>query len=275
MCRKSILLMLMLASFVLPVQSSSAADCGNEVPCRLDKGEYYVLLPKSADSKPLDGAIVFLHGHRGSALKQIRNKGFRKLPDELNIAFVAVQGVDGTWSFPAAPRNLRDEFAFFKDIQSELEARFGVRRERTMLSGFSSGGFMTWYTACQDASMFAGYAPVAGAFWKPEPESCPSSSIPYLFHVHGTADTVVPLAGRPLGGGRWHQGDVFESLAMWRRQAGLDEIVPDKSEGAGLSCERWQNSKGLIELCLHDGGHSVKGTWLKRAWQELAKARGW
>ena len=275
MCRKFILLLFMLASVWLPATLSLAADCGGEQSCRLDKGEYYVLLPESADNKPLDGAIVFLHGHRGSALKQILNKGFQKLPDELNVAFVAVQGVDGTWSFPAAPRNRRDEFAFFQDIKADLETRFGVRPERIMLSGFSSGGFMTWYTACHDAGMFAGYAPVAGAFWKPEPESCPSQTIPYLFHVHGTADTVVPLAGRPLGGGRWHQGDVFQSLAMWRRQAGLDNATSQKSVAAELSCERWQNSEGLIELCLHDGGHSVKGTWLKRAWLELAKARGW
>ena len=62
---------------------------------------------------------------------------------------------------------------------------------------------------------------------------------------------------------------------MWRRQAGLDNATSQKSVAAELSCERWQNSEGLIELCLHDGGHSVKGTWLKRAWLELAKARGW
>ncbi|MBO6756574.1 MAG: polyhydroxybutyrate depolymerase [Roseibium sp.] len=262
-------------SLIFGAGAGQAEDlCAGERPCELDGGQYYIHLPDGAAADAPKGAIFFLHGHRGSALKEIRKDGFKKLADDLNVAFVAVQGVEGTWSFPTAPRNLRDEFAFFDQVLDDVAARFGVDRGRTMLSGFSSGGFMTWYLACENAGRFSGYAPIAGAFWKPLPASCETDT-PFLFHIHGTKDTVVPLEGRPLGGGRWHQGDVFDSFKVWQRQVEKSRAAIETYTDAGFQCERWTPATGLLELCLHDGGHSIRAEWLKRAWQELAKARGW
>ncbi|GAB4542999.1 MAG: hypothetical protein Tsb0019_42040 [Roseibium sp.] len=249
--------------------------CGGETACRLASGDYYIHLPQTrpAGEPPL-GAILYLHGHRGKALNAIRNRSFQAMADELGVAFVAVQGVNGTWSFPTAPRSLRDEPAFFDDVLHELADRFHIDRERTLLSGFSSGGFMTWYMACADSHRFAGYAPVAGAFWEPLPPGCPTEP-PYLFHVHGTADTVVPLEGRWLGGGKWKQGDVFESFAVWRRQNGLADTAPEALTDGKLRCERWHPKTGFLELCLHGGGHSIEAGWIKRAWTQLGEMKGW
>jgi len=251
-------------------EAQAQAACGGDVPCQLPGGQYYVHLP---DGDP-SGAIFFLHGFRGNALNEIRNTGFQKMADDLGVVFVAIDGIEGTWSFPGSPRDYRDEFAFFGDVVADVSQRFGVDRQKTMLSGFSSGGFMTWYTACDDADHFGGYAPIAGAFWKPLPESCPTHA-PFLFHVHGTADKVVPLEGRPLGGGRWHQGNVFESFDMWRRQSDLPAEPSGTYKAGDLRCEEWQPESGLLELCLHDGGHSIRADWISRAWQRLGAARGW
>lgn len=257
-----------------PAYADDQPGCGGETPCMLDGGEYYIHLPQDrAGDEPL-GAIFYLHGHRGKAVNAIRNQGFQRMADKLGVAFVAVQGVNGTWSFPTAPRNLRDESVFFDKVLSDLEDRFEVERDKTMLSGFSSGGFMTWYLACENAGRFSGYAPIAGAFWEPLPENCPTDN-PYLFHVHGTSDTVVPLAGRWLGGGQWKQGDVFESFDVWRRQNGLSEASSEKLTDGNLECQRWAPEGGLFELCLHDGGHSVEAKWIERAWTELGAIKGW
>ncbi|WP_208987246.1 alpha/beta hydrolase family esterase [Roseibium marinum] len=272
------------AAFLAAGLFSSAAlaaekgTCGEETPCELKNGEYFIHLPRTLpeirkNGEPL-GAIFYLHGHRGKAVNALRNKNFQRMADELGVAFVAVQGINGTWSFPTAPRNLRDEAVFFDAILDDLSSRFGVDRHRTLLSGFSSGGFMTWYLACSDSGRFSGYAPIAGAFWQPLPEECPTAA-PYLFHVHGTTDTVVPLAGRALGGGKWHQGDVFKSFDVWLRQSGLARTQPQTLTDGNLKCERWQPKTGFLELCLHGGGHSVQAAWIKRAWMELSDMKGW
>lgn len=274
---KPLLVSASLLAFAASPSLSAAADkasCGGETACEIEKGQYFIHLPESLPADEPLGAIFYLHGHRGKAVNAIRNKGFQRMANDLGVAFVAVQGVEGTWSFPTAPRNLRDESTFFDTVLADLRDRFGVDTDRTMLSGFSSGGFMTWYLACEKADRFGGYAPIAGAFWEPLPLECPSEP-PYLFHVHGTADTVVPLAGRWLGGGKWKQGDVFESFAIWRRQNGLADTAPKSFSEGGLKCDRWQPEKGLLELCLHDGGHSVEAKWIKRAWNELGSMKGW
>ncbi len=254
--------------------SARAAECGEEIPCELTNGEYYVHLPENRQSDEPLGAIFFLHGHLGKAKNVIRNKNFQKMADDLGVAFVAVQGIEGHWSFPTAPRRFRDEPAFFDEVLNDISGRFGVDRKRTMLSGFSAGGFMTWYVACADSDQFAGYAPIAGAFWQPLPDNCPTKA-PYLFHVHGTTDTVVPLEGRALRGGRWHQGDVFKSFDIWLRQNGLAEADAKKVTDGKLKCERWVPKTGFLELCLHGGGHSVQANWIKRAWLELSDMKGW
>ncbi|WP_209015360.1 alpha/beta hydrolase family esterase [Roseibium limicola] len=257
-------------------------DCGGEVACQVDgpmsggrdSGTYYVYLPDDVRPQQPVGAIFFLHGHRGKALNEIRNGSFRKLADVLGVAFVAVDGLQGSWSFPTSPRDLRDEPAFFDAVIEDLTTRFPVDRDKLMLSGFSSGAFMTWYLACDDSQRFAGYAPIAGAFWEPLPEACPTST-PYLYHVHGTSDKVVPLAGRTLGGGQYQQGDVYESFEVWLRAAGLTlEDGKTITQGA-LNCTTWRPEEGALELCLHSGGHSVRAQWLKRAWVRLGMERGW
>ncbi|WP_417688327.1 alpha/beta hydrolase family esterase [Roseibium sp.] len=201
---------------------------------------------------------------------------FRRLADELGVVFVAVQGIEGTWSFPSAPHKRRDEFAFFDAVLQDLSMRHGVDPDRTMLTGFSSGGFMTWYLACDRPERFGGYAPIAGAFWQPLPPSC-AGPVPYLFHVHGTTDAVVPLEGRALGGGRWRQGDVFQSFEIWRRQlpADADSRQWVESGATELRCESWTPAIGSLELCLHDGGHSLRGEWISRAWRRLSQLRNW
>lgn len=265
---------LLSSTTILGSYASESATCGEEIPCEISNGEYFIHMPVDHEVDEPLGAIFYLHGHRGKALNALRNKNFQRMADELGVAFVAVQGVNGTWSFPTAPRSLRDEYVFFDEVLSDLSNRFGVDRDRTMLSGFSSGGFMTWYMACKQSDRFSGYAPIAGAFWEPLPTNCETEP-PYLFHVHGTSDTVVPLAGRWLGGGQWKQGDVFESFDVWRRQVGLDETKPVKMTDGGLSCERWSPETGVLELCLHDGGHSVRAEWIKRAWLQLGEMKGW
>ncbi|MBN9672944.1 alpha/beta hydrolase family esterase [Roseibium aggregatum] len=257
-----------------PGVAAATASCGEDIPCEVKDGEYYIHLPETRrEGQPL-GAIFYLHGHRGKAVNAIRNKSFQRMADDLGVAFVAVQGINGTWSFPTAPRTLRDEATFFDGVLEDLSDRFGVDRDRTLLSGFSAGGFMTWYLACEKSDRFSGYAPIAGAFWEPLPQNCKTDN-PFLFHVHGTTDTVVPLAGRWLGGGRWKQGDVFESFDVWRRQNGLAQQEPEKTTEGDLACERWVPKTGFLELCLHGGGHSVKADWIRRAWTKLGEMKGW
>ncbi|GGE89393.1 polyhydroxybutyrate depolymerase [Stappia taiwanensis] len=246
---------------------NGAPSCGVDTPCRIATGEYRIRVPEGWNERTPLGAIVFLHGWRGSARTELRNPAWTQLANQLNVAVVLPEGKDGTWSYPGAPDALRDDFAFFEDLVSDLTRRFPIRREHLMAAGFSIGGSMVWNLACHRGELFSGYAPVAGAFWEPVPESCPSP-VPDLYHVHGTEDRTVPLTGRPIGE-RWHQSTVADSLAVWQRKAGLPVVFPKTAPAQGLGCQRQETGDAVLEVCLHAGGHSLRAAWIARAWRAL------
>lgn len=250
-----------------------AVACGAEDACAIEGGDYRIRFPSAWDGKTPIGAIIFVHGWRGSAAAEMRNQSWAKLADELNVAFIAADGEDGGWSYPGSPMQDRDEFGYFENLVKDITTRFPIRRDRLMASGFSIGGSMVWNIACYRSSLFAGYAPIAGAFWDPIPRHCPTPT-PTLFHVHGTSDRTVPLGGRPIGS-RWRQGDVAHGLAVWQNTAGLPVVFPKSAPANGLGCQRQEAETAVLEVCLHQGGHSVRAEWVKRAWRELAKAKGW
>ncbi|MGP1396272.1 MAG: alpha/beta hydrolase family esterase [Inquilinaceae bacterium] len=250
-----------------------AATCGGDVPCKVANGEYRIALPPSAgDGEPV-GAILFLHGWQGTAEAEMGNPGLRAMADRLGVALIAPQGAERSWSLPPFAERRRDEMAFIASVLDDATSRFPIAADRVMASGFSLGGSMVWYLACDMGERFAGFAPVAGAFWRPEPVMCDGPA-PNLFHVHGTADRTVPMEGRPIGD--WaYQGDVRNGFDMWMAKGGCGTERPETTTSGQLTCERRNACGGVLELCLHDGGHSVRSEWIERAWRQLAAIRGW
>ena len=119
--------------------------------------------------------------------------------------------------------------------------------------------------ACQLPSRFTGFAPVAGAFWNPLPQSCNAGPVA-IRHIHGTSDKTVPMKGRAIAGGRFVQGDVMES---WRRRLGWNgcPAKPDREDThGGMTCQTWSAascaSGKALELCLHPGEHEIEPGWI-------------
>lgn len=242
--------------------------CGKDSDCVVEGGTYRIALPEGAGPFP---AILFFHPWQGTAEGVMRNGSLLGQAAARGIAVIAPQGVDKSWSFPGSPSRDRDEFAFVDAVLADVEARFPIEMDRIMVSGFSVGASMVWNLACYRGARFAGFAPVAGAYWDPVPETCPSP-VPVLIHVHGTADRTVPIRGRGIGIHR--QSDLYESLAQWEQQGGC-ELPNTARRDALLVCRQVSCGGGMLELCLHDGGHSIRTEWVIRAWEELSDIKGW
>lgn len=257
--------------------AGAAAACGGGTPCQVEAGEnsgsYLIRLPKGASAAHPVGAIVYFHGYRSSAAATMRFKSLTKVAAELGVALIAPDGLNKSWSFPNAPRARRDELAFMNLVLDDALARFPVDPDRIMSAGFSIGGSMSWYMACYLGERFAGHTPISGTFWRPHPTECPSPD-PFISHVHGTADTVFPLAGRLIRK-TWQQGNTREAVAYFRGRGGNKPVVEHYQVGK-LNCSNAATADGgALELCLHEGGHSVRGEWIKRGWMRLAAFKGW
>ena len=244
------------------VGAPAAAGCGGpDAACRVDLGRYRAVAP--GDDTPA-GAVVYLHGYQGSAKAVMHNRGLVRAVREAGYLLVAPHGRDGTWNHVGSPAGHdRDELAFLDQVRRDVRRRFDLAGKPILLAGFSQGASMVWDVACYRGG-YTGFAAVAGAFWQPLPQSCPAAGIA-LTHVHGLDDDVVPLEGRPIGDG-WRQGDTHRALALLKRHNACPP-GPDRRSAAGaLRCKHWTSCRrGRVQVCLHDGGHTLKPAWVARA----------
>lgn len=242
-----------------------AQACGPNDACEVENGFYLVRAPTGWDGKTPLPAVMFFHGYRESADTIMKNADLVARMDRLGALLIAAHGEGQTWSFPGSPARNRNEFDYVQAVLDDVEKRFPIDPKRFIASGFSQGGSMVWYLACTMGSQFAGFAPISGAFWRPQPTRCPSGPV-NLRHVHGTNDRTVPMEGRALMGGAYRQGDVREGLKMFlnNNQCRSDPVA---QTSGGLGCEIWRGcgTKAEIDLCLHLGGHDFDPRFVEDA----------
>lgn len=254
----------------------TASACGtSETDCSVDSGDYRIYLPAKLMGEPPAGAILFFHGWKGSSEGVMRNSGLRAMSDRLNIALIAANGLRGGWSFPGAPARARNELAYVEEVLDDAEAQFQIPRDKVLASGFSLGASMVWSLSCFMGDEFAGFAPAAGTLWNPLPETCPSD-VPNLMHYHGRKDGTFPLIGRAIAGGLYRQGNTYKSFEIWHSQGQCETEEPVITESGLFQCERRPGcGSGILELCLHGGGHVYRAAWIERSWGILSDLKGW
>jgi hypothetical protein len=142
-CRSALATALLVGGCWLAIATPAAA-CGRNSDCPVDGRSYRVVVPAVADA-PL-GAIIFAHGYRGSAAGSLGNPGLAGLADSLGVVVAAAQATGPEWSVPGVPGDDAvtgvDELAYVEAIADDLTRRFGVDRERIVVSGVSSGAML-------------------------------------------------------------------------------------------------------------------------------------
>ena len=255
---------LLLLAMSFSLSGTTAMACGPDMACRIDAAsEYRVSPPPGWDGKKPIGAFVFVHGHRSNAAEMIQYTELVEAVHSFGFMLVTPQGLGDTWSTPGSPgAGRRDEVAYMARLLDDLTQRFPIDSKRIVGSGFSQGASVIWEIACKGDGRFAAFVPVAGVWWQPMPVDCTAPARPML-HIHGTADRVMPMAGRTLRD--WRQGDVLQAFATMKR-VNACPVEPTRSEQKGvLNCAMSETcgSGKPLALCLHDGDHHTNPAWFK------------
>lgn len=244
----------------LPFPLSAALLCGGATACEVKNGNYRIQLPLDGDVR---GAYVYFHGFKGSAVLQMQQKPLVDMTLAHHLAFVAVDGIGGSWAFPNSPREGRDERAFVSSVFQDLRDRYGFTPDNTILGGFSMGASMAWYTACQQGEKIAAMVTFSGVFWNPlpKPGDC-VANVPSIIHFHGSSDQTFPLNGRQVVG-KFHQGDAFASMAVLHDRARCNVKNTRPATLDNIRCAQVPDCiRGVHTMCIHSGGHEARAEML-------------
>jgi polyhydroxybutyrate depolymerase len=251
--------LVVLLLLVVPGAVRAADTCD---PCRLaGGGSYRVQVPPGWDGHAALPVLVFLHGYTGKGADVLADPAVAQPAAALGFLLVAPNGLNGAWSHQGAPVQDRDDRTFLRGVVADVKRRWPVDARLVVLGGFSDGASMVWDMAWFAPLGFAAFLPFSGGFWERMPTACTAPV--NLRHVHGTADDMVPLAGRTIRE-HWRQADIARGFGIWRETDRCTAPPEHQTPASGLDCQVWScRTRRTLALCLHPGGHEMAAAWLE------------
>jgi polyhydroxybutyrate depolymerase len=249
-------LVLLLVLFAASARAALACE-----PCRLPNGSYHVQAPPDWDGRARLPVLMFLHRYGEGGVDVLADPAVAGPAQRLGWLLVAPDGANHTWAHEGSPSQLRDDRSFLRAVLADVKRRWPVDPRNVVLAGFSQGSSMVWDMACLAPLGFSAFLPFAGGFWERMPTACTAPV--NLRHVHGRADTTVPLSGRTVRE-RWRQADIERGFTIWRETDRCTAPSVHTSDQNGLECDVWScRTHRTLELCLHPGGHEMRAEWLE------------
>ena len=219
---------------------------------------YIVHVPTSyTGTKPVPLVIDF-HALGGSGSQEQSLSGYQAIADREGFPILFPDGIDNAWNIGPCCTNSRtvDDLGFAKAMVATIVAQACIDTKRVYATGFSMGGGMSHYLACNAADIFAAVQPSSFDLLVPDEEPCAPARPISVLTYRGTADTTVPYAG-----GKGPSGKVtfLGAQGSFQRWVGLDGCVtPTTTDG---DCTYYKTCTAGVEvgLCVKQGGGHAPG----------------
>ncbi|HXH19063.1 MAG TPA: T9SS type A sorting domain-containing protein [Chitinophagales bacterium] len=218
---------------------------------------YRVHLPPGFSASMKLPLVLNLHGRGSNGQQQEAYTGFNSVADTANavVAYPDASTVQGAvqWNVFGLS-STPDDVGFISALIDTLHARYNIDLSRVYATGLSSGGYMSYKLACALNCRIAAIAPVAGLLVEHPLAPCNLSRPLAVFHMHGTADGVVPYSG------------VAGTISSWRSKIGCPGTptvtnLPDNDPADGCtvidsSYRPCNNSTEIVLYAIIGGGHT-------------------
>lgn len=228
----------------------------------LPSGERTYLAHRPEQAAPASGypLVVMLHGGFGSAQQAERSYGWDDLADAEGVLVVYPDGLDRTWNAGSccgrsASGNV-DDVGFIGAVVADVANLVRVDASRVYATGMSNGAMMAYRLACE-TSTFAAIAPVAGD----QMVACSARAPASLLHIHGTADTSVPLDGSPGDGvGRVNGPPIEQVVDSWRTTDGCAAFTSITKGVVTTRTATCLDGRGVTLVLVDGAGHQWPGS---------------
>jgi polyhydroxybutyrate depolymerase len=211
--------------------------------------EYVVHIPRGYNNTFHIPLVFDVHGYTNTAEMQARLSGMRDIADDNMFVVVNPEGTGALQSWNGGDccvGNREDDVGFFLRMIEEVSEEYAcIDLTRVYSGGWSNGGFMSHYLACETDAL-AAIAPVAGTITLP----CNTGHATPLWHIHGTDDRTIPYEGNFAYEGAEMSWDRWAEINGCTAQ---EEVVYDFRQTECVSRYNCNGSRASV-LCTIDGG---------------------
>jgi polyhydroxybutyrate depolymerase len=219
---------------------------------------YILHVPTSyTGTKPVPLVIDF-HALGGSGSQEQGLSGYQAIADREGFPILFPDGIDNAWNIGPCCTNSRtvDDLGFAKAMVAAIVGQACIDTKRVYATGFSMGGGMSHYLACNAADIFAAVQPSSFDLLVPDEEPCTPARPISVLTYRGTADTTVPYAG-----GKGPSGKItfLGAQGSFMRWADLDGCMTPTTVDGDCTYYKTCTAGVQVGLCVKQGGGHAPG----------------
>jgi polyhydroxybutyrate depolymerase len=255
------------SSTLEPGESNASIDVGGTMR------DYILHVPPGYTGETPVPLLVDLHPLLNNGAFQRGNSGYRAVADREGFIVVWPDGIDNAWNIgPCCTRSRDvDDEGFMRALVDKIKSEACIDPKRVYAAGYSMGGGLSHFLACNAADVFAAVAPAAFDLIE-EYECAPSRPITVI-SFRGTSDFIVPYSGGASTPPTPYPLDPIHFLGAvgtFEKWAELNQCTGTPTAGSG-GCQTYTQCAAGVEvtLCTSSGGHVTGDPAI--GWPMLAK----
>jgi polyhydroxybutyrate depolymerase len=226
---------------------------------------YILHVPSSVTGQTPVPLVIDFHPILATASYEQSNSGYQALADQEGFVVAFPQGIDNAWNIGPCCTMSRsvDDLGFARALVTEIENGGCIDPKRVYSVGYSMGGGMTLFLACNAADVFASAAPAAFDLLQDSEEPCNPARPITVISFRGTADPIVPYGG---GASNPPNGlpvtiHFLGAQGTFQKWAQLDGCTGSPSAEDSNGCSTYSQCQDGVEvtLCTTQGGGHVTG----------------
>ena len=213
---------------------------------------------------PENAPLVFvLHGYDADAANFMDWLSMEEIADEQGFAVVYPQGSDDDTRRPHWNADLTissvDDVGFLRKLALELQETYNLNPDKTFVSGFSNGGFMSYELIIKEPEVFKAAASIAGTMSGATWESRSIASPVPLLQLSGGLDRIVPVNGVNTRVGGWDGAPAISSIVEFWADVNQADVQEETTQDRTI-INKYINTETGNEVwyyLLQDLGHNI------------------
>ncbi|GAB1262128.1 CE1 family esterase [Aurantivibrio plasticivorans] len=221
---------------------------------------YILNVPRSYNGQTPVPLVLDFHPLSADADYQRDNSGTNSLSEQEGFIVAYPDGIDNAWNFGPCCTESRsvDDVGFARQVVEDISANGCIDESRVYAMGYSNGGGLSHYLACNAADMVAAVAPAA--FDLVEEAACNPIRPISVYMSRGRFDFIVPFDGGRSTPPTGYNLDPIHFLGAEETFNEWGDINSCSSTTSlSSSCDLHRNCDGGVEVVLcteRFGGHS-------------------